>query len=196
MTPQTFAAILQDRLSTIDHALAQIERGELVEPALHSLRCTLIEVLEQVERDPGIEAAADDLYTAAATLSANSAKGVPPEARQLRLLQPSELPSTQAARFRTTCFGTGGGRKWRTPFNAPVQRPKTPCSPFNSSDRSAGTTLREGAQQLRAWSVADWGRYCYATLGTFRASDRSEQCARSSPRLRPTGVSERRGKPA
>src|SRR5687768_4473561 len=81
-----FAAILQDRLGTIDHALAQIKRGELVEAALHSLRGALIEVLEQIERDPGIEAAADDLFTAAATLSTYSARGVPPEARQRRVL--------------------------------------------------------------------------------------------------------------
>jgi hypothetical protein len=86
MTLQTSAAIVQDRLEVIAHALAQIERGQLVGAALHSLRGALIKMLEQIERDPGIEAAADDLYTAAATLSANSVVGVLPEARQLRLL--------------------------------------------------------------------------------------------------------------
>ncbi len=66
MTPSTFASILEDRVKQIEEAVALIERGDGRTPELASLRADLIDMLEHIERDPGIEAAADALYNAAA----------------------------------------------------------------------------------------------------------------------------------
>jgi hypothetical protein len=45
------------------------------EAELHNVRAYLVNVLELVERDPGIEAASDDLYQVAATLAEGTDKG-------------------------------------------------------------------------------------------------------------------------
>ena len=86
MTPRTFAALLEERLSVIEHVIAQVEEGALVEPSLHALRDVLIEILDQTERNPGIEKAADDVYEGALTVASASATGSRADARQLRLL--------------------------------------------------------------------------------------------------------------
>ncbi len=66
MTPSTFAEILEDRLKDVENAVALIEQGEGDRPELDSLRGHLIDILDIVERSPGIEAAAVDLYEIAA----------------------------------------------------------------------------------------------------------------------------------
>ena len=73
MTPRTFAAIIQDRLQHVEHAIERIEQGAGDITDLSSLRTYLLEILEQLERNPGIEAAADDLYDVAAALVARRA---------------------------------------------------------------------------------------------------------------------------
>ena len=49
-------------LSFIERALTRIQNGESPEAEAHTIRAYLVNTLELVERDPGIEAAADDLY--------------------------------------------------------------------------------------------------------------------------------------
>ena len=51
---------------------------------LSDLRTSLVEILERRERDPGIEAAAHDLYEGAVAIVES---GTPPTHRQQRLLQ-------------------------------------------------------------------------------------------------------------
>lgn len=53
---------------------------------LHDLRVLLINTMSLLKRDPGIEAAVDDLYAAADALVRDASCGTPPNARSLRLL--------------------------------------------------------------------------------------------------------------
>ncbi len=73
MTPNTFAAILEDRLKQVEDAVGRIEQGDGRAAELDTVRSNLIDILELVERNPGVEAAADDLYDmAAGTMAANA----------------------------------------------------------------------------------------------------------------------------
>ena len=62
--------------------IAQAGRGD----DLHDLRVLLINTMSLLKRDPGIEAAVDDLYASAAVLVQDASTGIPPSARSLRLL--------------------------------------------------------------------------------------------------------------
>ena len=58
---QSFDATLQETLEYVERALTRIKQGEGPETEAHNIRATL----ELTDRDPGIEAAADDLYATA-----------------------------------------------------------------------------------------------------------------------------------
>jgi len=60
---------LEETLGFIQRALDRIVAGEGVEAELHNVRAYLVNILELVERDPGIEAASDDLYAVAKELA-------------------------------------------------------------------------------------------------------------------------------
>ena len=62
---KSFHDALADTVSLIEGALARIEQQDDAQAVLHNLRADLTKVLELVERNPGIEAAADDLRDAA-----------------------------------------------------------------------------------------------------------------------------------
>ena len=49
----------------IQRALDRIRADDAVEAELHNVRAYLLNILELVDRDPGIEAASDDLYAVA-----------------------------------------------------------------------------------------------------------------------------------
>jgi hypothetical protein len=73
MTPKTFAAILEDRLKHVEDAVALIEQGDGGAAEINTMRGNLVDILKLVERNPGIEAAADDLHDlAAGTVVANA----------------------------------------------------------------------------------------------------------------------------
>ena len=91
MTPSTFAAILEDRLEHIEAAVAVIEKGEGGRPELDGLREHLIGILDQVDRNPGIEAAADDLYEVAARTVVENASERERIARDRRILREAAL---------------------------------------------------------------------------------------------------------
>jgi hypothetical protein len=84
MTLSTFAAALGDRLSRIERAAMNIEQGGR-ETDLHELRMALTDVLCLIERDPGIEAATEDLYETALAVVRDATTG--PPSRRLRLLR-------------------------------------------------------------------------------------------------------------
>lgn len=67
----SFEAAKQDRLGFVQGAIAQIARGEGAQGALREMSAFLLELLTLVERDPGLELAAVDLYEAAAMLAAD-----------------------------------------------------------------------------------------------------------------------------
>src|SRR4051794_40317393 len=78
---------VDEALSFIEQALEHIRAGEGSELELQNLRAYLLNILELVERDPGIEAATDDLYASAKELALGRDKG----ARMARLMESSML---------------------------------------------------------------------------------------------------------
>jgi hypothetical protein len=68
-------------------ALDRIRAGEGAEVELHNVRAYLLNILELVERDPGIEAASDDLYAVARELAGGADRGT----RMSRLLDEAFL---------------------------------------------------------------------------------------------------------
>ncbi len=90
MTHRTFADVTDKVLGLIEPALESLEsggsEGELadVRPVLKQL---LIDLMRLLERNPGIEAAAADLYVAASALVRDTAAGASPSARMLRVFR-------------------------------------------------------------------------------------------------------------
>jgi hypothetical protein len=85
MTDSTIAKTIFERIEAIKkvvNLIAQSGRGD----DLHDLRVLLINTMSLLKRDPGIEAAVDDLYAAAAVLVKDASSGTPLFARSLRLL--------------------------------------------------------------------------------------------------------------
>ncbi len=76
MTPNTFAGLLEDWLKHVEDVVAHLEKGEGHRPALDSLRGHLIDLIDIIERHPGVEAAADDLYDVAARAVSIGRRGV------------------------------------------------------------------------------------------------------------------------
>ena len=103
MTPNSFVAAREDLLVRVERAAANIEQGER-ENDLHDLRLALIDILGLIERDPGIEAATDDLYEAAAAFLAEVTASTP-LARHLRLLREARL------RYRERLSGARPGER-------------------------------------------------------------------------------------
>ncbi len=86
MTDKTFAETIGERIAAIElvtSLIAQEGRGS----SLRDLRVLLINIMSLLKRDPGIEAAADDLYAAAAVVVSDISAGAQPGARRLRFLR-------------------------------------------------------------------------------------------------------------
>jgi len=92
--PSTFAEIFEDRLKHVESAVAVIEQGEGHRPELDSLRVHLIDILDVIERNPGIEAAADDLYEIAARAVTGSARERSSVSRERRIVREAALRLT------------------------------------------------------------------------------------------------------
>ncbi len=82
----TFRQMIDEQLQTIGRVLSGIERGG---GAVHlrDLGLLLIEATDLPERNPGLVAAADDLYAAAEAVVRDSHKGAQPIVRKLRLFR-------------------------------------------------------------------------------------------------------------
>ncbi len=84
----SYASRKNEVLEFLACAIARIHHGEGAESALREVRSFLLDLLGLVERDPGIEVAANDLYEAAAALvSAHASRSPAPDARRSRLLR-------------------------------------------------------------------------------------------------------------
>jgi hypothetical protein len=70
MTIRSLQEALEETLGCIERAVARIEHHQEDTAELHNLRAYLLNILELVERDPGIDAASDDLYSAAQAFAA------------------------------------------------------------------------------------------------------------------------------
>ena len=86
MADKTFAERIDERLAAIEHVVASLAESS-TQTNLRDLRVLLIDVIGLLKRDPGVEAAADDLYGAAMALVVDSAVGSQPLPRKLRLLR-------------------------------------------------------------------------------------------------------------
>ena len=62
VSAKLFCDLIEDNIKFVAHALRRIEMGETPDTDLHSLRIFLVDALDLIEPDPGITAAADDLY--------------------------------------------------------------------------------------------------------------------------------------
>src|SRR4051812_36327643 len=62
---QPLAAMLEERIASIENALTQLEQLEHARTGLHNLQAHLLNLLELIERDAGVTAAADDLLSTA-----------------------------------------------------------------------------------------------------------------------------------
>jgi hypothetical protein len=90
--PATLAETIAETLSFIDRALTRIENGESAEAEAHDIRAYLVMTLELLDRDPGIEAAADDLHAVvAAFVTGHQRAEHGPERRDRRVLREAFL---------------------------------------------------------------------------------------------------------
>ncbi|GEO14049.1 hypothetical protein [Microvirga aerophila] len=90
MTFKNLAEAVDEKLAAIVPVLARIEQiGGSAD--LRDLGRHLIDAMNLFQRNPGIEAAADDLYGAAGALVTDSTVRAQPIARQLRLLKEAHL---------------------------------------------------------------------------------------------------------
>jgi len=75
------AAMREERIASVEEALTQLEQRDDAQTGLHNLQAHLLNLLELIERDAGVTAAADDLLS---TATAFIEGGHPARARLLR----------------------------------------------------------------------------------------------------------------
>ncbi|MBS7454460.1 hypothetical protein KHP60_19215, partial [Microvirga sp. 3-52] len=85
MADSTITQTINGRIEAVKKVVNLIAQAGR-EDDLHDLRVLLINTMSLLKRDPGIEAAVDDLYASAASLVRDASSGTPPNARSLRLL--------------------------------------------------------------------------------------------------------------
>ncbi|GJD96916.1 hypothetical protein [Methylobacterium iners] len=100
MTPELRQELVSRRVEGIDAALLQIGLGRDAKDAALTFRAYLIDLLGLIERNPGLDAAADDLQKSVhAVVEAGESRGI--EDRQARLLVEAH------ARFRARLEAAG-----------------------------------------------------------------------------------------
>ena len=99
-----FVVAMRERLGFLEGAVARMERGDGADAALREIGTFLLDLLTLVERDPGLELAADDLYEAAAILAGGPSIA---DARRWRLLRDA------ARRFRERLDAAHPGERAR-----------------------------------------------------------------------------------
>jgi hypothetical protein len=72
---RSYSGALKEMLASIAHVLLRIRAQEDAGAELETLRAHLLDVLALVERDPGIEAASDDLYAVAKEIAFGADRG-------------------------------------------------------------------------------------------------------------------------
>ncbi|MXQ14112.1 hypothetical protein [Microvirga makkahensis] len=86
MIDRSFAETIRERISAVELLTeAIVEHG--AEADLRDLRVLLINTMSLLTRDPGVEAAVDDLYSAAREMVNDAAAGVHPVTRNVRCLR-------------------------------------------------------------------------------------------------------------
>jgi argininosuccinate lyase len=84
---QTHAEAVDEILRSIEQSVERLREGAVVESEAHRIGAHLLSLLEIVEHNPGIDAAADDLYAAArAFVAARQGQDAGPLRRDERVL--------------------------------------------------------------------------------------------------------------
>jgi hypothetical protein len=97
MTHTSFPETINERLAAIELVVVRIARaGD--QSDLPDLRVLLIDVMGLLKRNPGVEAAADDLYAAAAAVAMDAHVDWQPATRKRRLLTDASLRFCDRAR--------------------------------------------------------------------------------------------------
>jgi hypothetical protein len=99
--------MIDERLESIDLAVNWIAQGAS-ESDLHDLRILLVDVMGLLQRDPGVEAAVDDLYAAAGAIVRDWPLRLQPMFRKQRLLKDA---STRLHRQLHAAAGRVGARE-------------------------------------------------------------------------------------
>lgn len=86
MTNKSFEETIRERIAAVD-LVAEAVAGQGRDTDLHDLRVLLINAMSLLKRDPGVEAAVDDLYGAAKAIVRDAAMGVHPVSRNIRFLR-------------------------------------------------------------------------------------------------------------
>jgi hypothetical protein len=86
MTEKSFEETIRERIAAVD-LVAELIAGQGRDTDLHDLRVLLINIMSLLMRDPGVEAAVDDLYEAAKAIVRDAAMGVHPVPRNVRCLR-------------------------------------------------------------------------------------------------------------
>src|SRR3978361_2127187 len=82
MTPGLHTEMLNDRINAIADAVTRLRQGERIHAEARSVHGNLMEILDLIERNPGVDAAVDDLHRGVCAL----VEAEPSEARRVRLI--------------------------------------------------------------------------------------------------------------
>lgn len=85
MADKSFSKILEEKIAQIEQIVAAIAQ-DAEETKLRELRNVLISLAGVIERDPGIEMASDDVYSAGLIVVSDAVIGTRPYSRKQRLL--------------------------------------------------------------------------------------------------------------
>lgn len=86
MTDESLEKTIRERIAAVE-LVTDLIGGQGRDSDLHDLRVLLINTMSLMKRDPGVEAAIDDLYAAAKAIVRDAALGVHPVPRNVRFLR-------------------------------------------------------------------------------------------------------------
>src|ERR1700712_386510 len=98
MTPGLHTEMLNDRIKAIADAITRLRQGERRHAEARSVRGSLMDILDLIERNPGVDAAVDDLHRGVCALVDDLHRGV----CALVEAEPSE-GGLEARRVRLVC---------------------------------------------------------------------------------------------
>src|SRR5215210_3024686 len=86
MTPGLQTEMLNDRINAIADAITRLRQGERRHAEARRVRGNLMDILDLMERNPGVDAAVDDLHRGVCALVEAEPIEVGLEARRVRLV--------------------------------------------------------------------------------------------------------------
>ena len=118
---KTFAEMIDERLESIELALSWIAHGA-TELDLRDLGILLVDAAGLVKRDPGVEAAVDDVYASAMQIIKDRPLGLQPIFRKQRLLKEANLRLRK--QLHAAAAGVGAKEQFEQPGMAAISAAK------------------------------------------------------------------------